>query len=144
MGIMSTLALLALPLLKRPELASKNLPETLDPRIVENAVLKGRIAELEADIDDLKGRLDAEESAHMWTRRDRDYWYEAAGVMQAHARAQQPIDYGPLFGFQQSRASAPKQPGPRAASASPANAGAAIRPGARSAGEPFPSASSLA
>ena len=100
MGLMSTLALLALPLLKRPELADKNLPATLDPRIIENAALKAELTELKAQIDDLKGRLDAEESAHMWTRRDRDYWYEDAGRWQVHARAQQPLNYGPLFGLQ--------------------------------------------
>ena len=101
MGLMSTLALLALPLLKRPELASKNLPATLDPRIIENAALKAELTELKAQIDDLKGRLDAEEGAHRWTRRDRDYWYEDAALWRTRARAQQPPDYGPLFGLQQ-------------------------------------------
>jgi hypothetical protein len=87
--------------LKRPELASKKLPATLDPRIIENAALKAELTELKTQINDLKGRLDAEESAHMWTRRDRDYWYEDAGRWQAHARARQPPNYGQLFGFQQ-------------------------------------------
>ena len=85
MGLMSTLALLTLPLLKRPELASKSLPETLDPRVIENAALRGerdrqyeenaaliaRIAELEAEIDDLNSRLDQ-------ARHDRDEWYHLA------------------------------------------------------------------
>jgi hypothetical protein len=87
--------------LKRPELASKKLPATLDPRIIENAALKAELTELKTQINDLKGRLDAEESAHMWTRRDRDYWYEDAGRWQAHARAWQPPDYGLPFGPQQ-------------------------------------------
>jgi hypothetical protein len=103
MTLTSILALLTLPLLKRPELASKKLPATLDPRIIENAALKAELTELKAQINDLKGRLDAEQSAHMWTRRDRDYWYEDAGRWQAHARAraQQPPNYGAMLGFQQ-------------------------------------------
>ena len=87
--------------MKRPELANKNLPATLDPWILENAALKGKISELKAQINDLQGKLDAEESAHMWTRRDRDHWYLDAGRWQARVRTQQPLDYGPLFGFQQ-------------------------------------------
>jgi predicted nuclease with TOPRIM domain len=38
-------------------LADKSLPETLDPRIVENAALHRRITELEAEVDDLKRHL---------------------------------------------------------------------------------------
>ena len=101
--------------MKRPELASKKLPATLDPRIIENAALKAELTELKAQINDLKGRLASlptrKRDIMVGRRRDRDYWYEDAGRWQAHARARQPPDYGlpfqqppnygPLFGFQQ-------------------------------------------
>lgn len=109
MTLTSILGLLLLPLLKRPELASKKLPEFLDPRIIENAALKGRVAELEAKLDDLSGKLaDANrdvalgqrarselrrENEHL--RRDRDYW----ASMMLHQRAAQ-TDYSALLGFQ--------------------------------------------
>lgn len=104
MGLMSTLALLALPLLKRPQAENASLASISTTLVDECNALKAELTELKAQINDLKGRLDAEQSAHMWTRRDRDYWYEDAGRWQAHARAWQPLNYGPLFGFQQSQA----------------------------------------
>jgi hypothetical protein len=77
--------------LKRPELASKSLPETLDPRIVENAALKRRIAELETEVNNLHRRLNN-------VRCDRDYWHHVATTQ----RAMQNPDYSALGGFAQS------------------------------------------
>jgi hypothetical protein len=69
--------------LKRPELASKKLPKFLDPRIVENAALKGRIAELETQINDLNRKLNGVERDNAHLRRDRDHWYELIQLQRA-------------------------------------------------------------
>jgi hypothetical protein len=90
--------------LKRPELADKSLPATLDPRDIEIAMLKGeserqyeenvsliaRIAQLETEVDNLNRREEQ-------IRRDRDHWYYLATMQRA---AQNP-DYS--TGFQDNR-----------------------------------------
>jgi hypothetical protein len=100
MGIIaSTVALLSLTLLKRPELADKSLPATLDPRIIENAALKARISELEAQVIERNRKLDALEADNERIRRDRDYWYE---IIQLQRMRESP-DQRELYRYQQSQ-----------------------------------------
>ena len=97
MGLMSTLALLSLPLLKRTQ--------ELSPATDETVALKRRVAELQAKVDELNGKLDdatrdaavARREATYWheivrIHRDlRDHWYQAElmrGFQQAQAHAQ--------------------------------------------------------
>jgi len=96
MGLMSTLALLAIPLTKRTIPSS---PPTIDPQI---AALKGRITELETAVKDLNRKLDNVERDNLHLRRDRDHWYTIIQLQ----RAQQSPDYSALLGFQNGRPSA--------------------------------------
>ncbi len=79
-----------MPLLKRPELADKSLPETLDPRIVENAALHRRITELETEIDNLTSQRDSARDEADWLRRMlcKTPWYEE-GFRQSQMMAAQ-------------------------------------------------------
>jgi hypothetical protein len=81
-------------------LADKSLPETLDPRIVENAALHRRITELEAQVDDLTSQRDSARDEADWLRRMlcKTPWYQegfrqsqqmaAQAAQQAFANAQ--------------------------------------------------------
>ena len=90
--------------MKRPELASKKLPEFLDPRVIENAALKSRVAELETQINDLQGKYDDTLRDMTLARRERDYWHDIVRIQREARdlgqRAAQ-IDYSALQGFQQ-------------------------------------------
>ena len=99
--------------MKRPELASKKLPEFLDPRIIENGALKARVVELETELDQTRSKLaDANRDVELgrrardellrlleYARRDRDHWYQII----VQGRAAVDPDYSALQGFQQNR-----------------------------------------